>query len=694
MVPENWTEQGPFLIADREVIPDRNVVRRGDEEVTLEPRLMQVLLVLSSCPGEVVRRQELLDRVWGETIVQEEALTQAVSLLRRLLGDDSRSPSLIETVPKRGYRLIAEVTRPGGGSRIPPVEAGAGAAHRRWIGGLALAAVALAAVLFSLVGRDRTAPAPVLLDPDPLTSLPGDEIQADVSPDGRFVAFSSRPDRGSEYKLYRKSLGAEEVVRLTAGEGHETLPCWSPDGEQIAFTRRIGTERRVCVVASIGGPVRAVGPPLRVDGGLDWSPDGTFIVFSGKNELDRPMRLFRLDVAGGEVVELTEPETLARGDTYPRWSPDGKRIAFVRSDRGISREIWTLPTDGGAAARLTGSFFTCSGLDWHPDGGSLVVSAAQRGTFELWRVDAAGGAMQPLPLRGHRCLYPSWAPDGRNLVYTENQLNTDLAVLELEPGAEAKPLAASTRIETEGRFSPDGRAVAFISDRGGSIELWLLEEGQAAPRQLTHLAGDRLGKPRWSPDGDRIALNVGREGKLQVVVVDPASGMQRQVTPGEAHFRLGHWSRDGQALLCSREKDADWQITRVEADGVGFQDVDAPGCMSVGESEGGDLYYYKEGEEGLFLRPAGGGEQAVLDAAEVRHLSLMQLADGGCWFLRAEGETVFLSYLDFATGQEEERALLTGDVTGSFHVSGAGDRLVYTTVIQAQNDLMITSVSP
>lgn len=692
MVPENWTEQGPFRIGDHEVIPDRNVVRRGVTEQTLEPRLMQVLLVLSSCPGEVVRRQELLDRVWGETIVQEEALTQAISMLRRVLGDDSRSPSLIETVPKRGYRLIAEVTRPD--SEAPTGRASAAVTRRRGILGLALAAAAVVVTLVYLGGRDRTATSPVLLDPDPLTSLPGDEIQADVSPDGSMVAFSARPDRASEFKLYRKSFGAEEVVRLTDGDGYETLPCWSPDGEQIAFSRRIGTERRVCVVASIGGPVRELGPALLVDGGLDWSPDGAFIVFSGKNDLDRPMRLFRLEVAGGEVIELTDPETLARGDTYPRWSPDGKRIAFVRSDRGISRAIWTLPTGGGAPEPLTEAFFTCSGLDWHPDGASLVVSAAQRGTFELWRVDAGSGVMRPLPLRGHRCLYPSWSPDGRSLVYTENQLNTDLTVLELEPDTEAKPLAASTRVETEGRFSPDGQSVAFISDRGGSPELWLLQEGQTAPRQLTHLAGDRLGKPRWSPGGDRIALNVGRDGKLQVVVVDPASGMQRQVTPGGVHFRLGHWARDGRSLFCSRETDDDWQITRVEADGAGFVDVDAPGCMSVGESEGGDLYYYKEGEEGLFLRPAGGGEQVALDADRMRQLSLMQLADGGCWFLGAEGETVSLSFLDFATGQEEQRAILTGDVTGSFHVSGGGDRLVYTTVVQTQNDLMFTSVSP
>jgi len=184
----------PLRIADWEVLPDRHLLRRGDREHTLEPRLMQVLVHLASRPGVVVSRTDLLDLVWGETVVQEEALTQAVSQLRRVMGDDPKNPTIIETVPKRGYRLVAEV-RTGGGNDAPP------SSIPRWP--LLIAAVVLVAVVGVVLQRGEQAPVVIhLLDTRPLTSLPGDEGHPAVSPDGTMVAFTWLPEDGEEYKLH------------------------------------------------------------------------------------------------------------------------------------------------------------------------------------------------------------------------------------------------------------------------------------------------------------------------------------------------------------------------------------------------------------------------------------------------------------------------------------------------------------
>ena len=87
-----------------------NEISRGDDTVRLEPKVMEVLLALVGSAGAVVSREELLSAVWPGVIVGDEALTQSIIKLRKALGDSPRSPEFIETIPKRGYRLIARVT--------------------------------------------------------------------------------------------------------------------------------------------------------------------------------------------------------------------------------------------------------------------------------------------------------------------------------------------------------------------------------------------------------------------------------------------------------------------------------------------------------------------------------------------------------------------------------------------------------
>ena len=98
-----------FLVGDRIVRPALGEVCLGDETVHLEPRSMGVLVALSERPSAVVPKQELIEAVWGEAFVSDEVLTHAIWDLRRAFADQASNPRFIQTIPKRGYRLIAEV---------------------------------------------------------------------------------------------------------------------------------------------------------------------------------------------------------------------------------------------------------------------------------------------------------------------------------------------------------------------------------------------------------------------------------------------------------------------------------------------------------------------------------------------------------------------------------------------------------
>lgn len=151
----------PFRLRDRTVTPERNVIAGPDGETGIEPKIMQVLCVLASEPGRVFSRAELIDKVWGTEFGADESLTRAISLLRKALGDTRSEPAMIETIAKRGYRLL-----PSALVTDTPAQVTSGTAlranRRAWIAG---AGVAAAFGLFWWLKPSRPGGIPVIVLP-------------------------------------------------------------------------------------------------------------------------------------------------------------------------------------------------------------------------------------------------------------------------------------------------------------------------------------------------------------------------------------------------------------------------------------------------------------------------------------------------------------------------------------------------
>jgi len=111
----------PLRIAEWLFEPDLDRISCGDERRTLRPRVTDLLVCLAESPGELVSKRRLIDEVFQAEFVTENALTHLVAELRSAFGDSSRNPRYIETIPRRGYRLIAEVTRDSGARTEPPL---------------------------------------------------------------------------------------------------------------------------------------------------------------------------------------------------------------------------------------------------------------------------------------------------------------------------------------------------------------------------------------------------------------------------------------------------------------------------------------------------------------------------------------------------------------------------------------------
>jgi DNA-binding winged helix-turn-helix (wHTH) protein len=211
-----------------EVDPLRGELRKHGIRIKLQEQPFKILLALLEKPGEVVTREELRQRIWGDgTFVDfDHGLSTAVNCLREALGDAAENPRYIETMARRGYRFIAAVE----GAPLPSAAVRPKLNQRLGWATCLLLAVAGTALW---VTRDR-AMAPVSRVV-PLTTLTGFETHPAFSPDGNQVAFTWTGEGDDNPDVYVKVVGGTSVLRLTRDPAADLLPAWSPDGRQIAF---------------------------------------------------------------------------------------------------------------------------------------------------------------------------------------------------------------------------------------------------------------------------------------------------------------------------------------------------------------------------------------------------------------------------------------------------------------------------
>jgi Tol biopolymer transport system component/DNA-binding winged helix-turn-helix (wHTH) protein len=673
--------------ARRIIGADRGEGSGEGSETRVEPKVMRVLQCLAERPGEVVSKEEFMDEVWGDTVVTDDALLRCISALRKAFGDDARSPEYIETIRSQGYRLIAPVrerpapsptettpeeTAPAAAAPaetdassrstslpVPDAPAPSSEAWKGWA--LALAVVALvAAGVLSWSARSPaspTEPAPPTepADPlraEPLTSLRGEEVDPALSPDGERVVFARRAPSGSSFDLYLKKPGRETPRRLTNDAADDRRPAFSPDGRRVAFVREDGAETSIAIVPVGGGPPRRVKTLQTRDvQKLAWAPDGRALAFSAHEAPYESFSLFLFSLETLNVQKLTAPPADARGDFAPAFSPDGNTLAFLRSPVSHIADVYTLPVNegnAGDARRLTRDNADITGLDWMPEGEAVVFSSDRAGSYGLWNVGADGGTPRWMATTQGGALHqPAVARTRRALAYVRRLDETHvwkraLADTTAEaPAAGAAPAVASTRRDTDPALSPDGRRLAFVSDRSGSDQLWTADTSGARPTRLTDFDGHVTTSPRWSPEGRRIAFDTRQEGSADIYVVGAGGGTPRRLTPAGSNEKVPRWSRDGQRLYFASNRSGHWQVWKIPAGGAGppTQVTTEGGFVAQEGPSGTHLYYSKRSVPGLWRRPLDGDgrEERVVDDLQPRDGTAWTIRDGALYYVRRGG---------------------------------------------------------
>ena len=366
----------------------------------------------------------------------------------------------------------------------------------------------------------RHASPPVNLTPDSAA----DDWQAEFSPDSKWLAFRSERSGGG---IYIMSPEGKNLKRLTSAGFN---PTWSPDSAEIAYST-------AQVIAD---------PAIR------------------------PIRgaLFTIKVSTGERRILW-----AQGDAVqPRWSPNGKRIAFWGfASQGGQRDIWTINPAGMDPIKVTNDAATDWNPVWSPDGKHLYFGSDRGGRMEIWRVpiDENTGRVQGPPtqitrngngVRGHIAF--DFAELGYRMLYIDRIVNQTVQRASFDPATgriagEPTQILDAKLAPTQVDVSPDGGMLAFYSARQPE-NLYVAKADGSSPLQLTN-DNFRDRNPAWSPDGKRMAFYSDRSGNYEIWTVNSDGTGLTQVTNTPGANRSGAlWSPDGARLAYVQRRGPTW----------------------------------------------------------------------------------------------------------------------------------------
>ena len=410
-------------------------------------------------------------------------------------------------------------------------------------------------------------------NPQNLTNNVARDSYPKVSPDGTKIVFVSNRDGVAE--IYVMNADGGDAKRITFNTTQELVPCWSPDGTKIAYDSMTlpFVESDIWIMNADGSKASNLTNSPGYDTSASFSPDGRLIAFASNRD-DKDNRqinaksnfdIWVMNSDGTNQRRLTDSPLLEAG---PVWSPDGQRLVYVRKNERGLHDVWVMNANGANQINLTNS----SDVDeqspaWSPDGRLIAFQSARnspQGEADIWVMNADGSNQHPVTDHNGASISAAWFPDGRYLVFTSTRdHNSETYVLDLNASFSASPaskrrnpqrLTTNVAFDTDPSVSPDGKQIAFVSNRDGAPEIYLMRMAGNEVRRLT-FDGAEKGAPAWAPDGVSLLYETrGAGGRTDVGAINADGSAPANLTNSPFEELRPSYSPDRRHILFSSDE--------------------------------------------------------------------------------------------------------------------------------------------
>jgi serine/threonine-protein kinase len=573
-----------FNVGDWRVEPERDRISRGSESINLRPQVMELLVYLARHPDRVVSAEELLADLWTGKVVTGGTVYNCVAELRQALADGEDPPGqYIETIPKKGYRLLAPVTGLSDSADAPGNVNGDTPASpslpwgKRWNKVLGIAAVVAAVaagwLVVHLVAADRSGDARMERAVQRFTiDLPSNIRDSrnpygpvTLTPDGRRVIFQASLEGKS--RVFSRAIDSLVAEPIRGSERVAREYALSPDGEWIVFFDfGDGTLKKIPVAGGV--PVIlcdrcGAGAGAGAVEDVAWGANGDIVLVVANHA-----GLLRVSSPGGLVEELTAP---GPDETHkqPGFSRDGDILFFTIGERGgtmrKSDRVAALSLITGEQKVLMAGASASMASDRH-----LLYFA--QGT--LWAVGFDAGRLEvtgePVPVADdvYYAVEARYSVSGNGtLVYVMTTDYVARSLVWVDRFGDEEPVAIEPRPFHLPKISPDGQSIAVVVEAREGADLWMYSIDRGTSTRLT-FDESREVNPVWSPDGRYVFYSSNRIDNLFRVATTGAHSIE-QLTSSPHYQQPDGISPDGTTLFFRESgtpKDVDVSVLKLSAE--------------------------------------------------------------------------------------------------------------------------------
>jgi TolB protein len=432
-----------------------------------------------------------------------------------------------------------------------------------FVAGIAVGAVAVA-VLSVWWSRSRAPQAPIVK----YLTYSGHDYSPATSPDGQTIAFTS--DRDGRPRIWLKDLASGRETALTSGP--DDYARFSPDGSAILFSRTDGALTSLYKMPVAGGaPVKIVEDVF--DG--DWSPDGRRIAFVRLKAKDTQLSaaIWSVGVSGEPATEISRLENGSL--KQPRWSPDGHTIAAVQNaiQAGSPTSIFLVDVDSGKSRTIaaTAGGFAILSVAWNGSSDKLLYSQAESVSLtgaagRIVQLDLISGGTQTVFWSPYASLIFDIVGPG-TIVFGTGSPRQNVREIALR-GASAKSrwLTRGNSTDRQPDYSPDGESVIFSSNQSGNLDIWQVSTKTGAARRLTDDPAEDW-DPAYTADGRKIIWSSNRSGHFEIWIAGADGSGARQLTQDGVDAENPTATPDGNWVVYSSGNPAKNGVWKVRQDG-------------------------------------------------------------------------------------------------------------------------------